>query len=72
MNWQPIKTAPSEVEVLVFGKSIMNEDVMTVAKLHGEWGWWDVAGVYGFDVDIDFKPTHWMPLPEPPKAAGQT
>ncbi len=70
MEWKPIGTAPHDgMEVLVFGNGSY-----AVACWNGEeWrdmgdiGW---AGMYGDDGN---QPTHWMPLPEPPKVgAGET
>ena len=30
--------------------------------------WYDaLLSVHGYPVALDFEPTHWMPLPEPPK-----
>jgi len=49
-EWQPIETAPKDQEILVWAHGI------------GQWvskfAWWD-CGAHR-------KPTHWMPLPEPP------
>lgn len=28
---------------------------------------WSAYADYGWYTDCDFEPTHWMPLPEPPK-----
>tara|TARA_R110002072_G_scaffold100778_9_gene222058 strand:+ start:5060 stop:5746 length:687 start_codon:yes stop_codon:yes gene_type:complete len=51
--WQPIETAPEDRRVLLF----VNNEIRI-----GIW----------FDEDLDdiaqkFQPTHWMPLPKPPK-----
>ena len=59
--WQPIETAPDGVYVLIFD----NGDIH-VAKYYSrikDWGiTGDFCGMYN-----DVNPTHWMPLPEPPK-----
>lgn len=61
-EWQPITTAPRHGRILVRGTEIG----MCVASA----GWdndepenvrWEVIN------EITVKPTHWMPLPEPPK-----
>lgn len=59
MNWQHIETAPQNQWVLVHDNS-PQEAVVTIGICrNGEWrsmtGW-------------IFRPTHWMPLPEPPAA----
>lgn len=62
-EWKPIETAPKDGSpVLAF-----------FGPRHIEGVFWDDApGVWCFysDGDITFpykQPTHWMPLPEPPK-----
>jgi hypothetical protein len=60
MKWQPIETAPSKEEVLVF-----NPDYGILIAMR-EWTsnkWRDTwNGDY-----LDFPVFYWMPLPEPPK-----
>lgn len=58
MSWQPIETAPVETPVLV-GTSGLTR--LRIADLV-DGCWWDVNEGYGL-----MPPTHWMPLPEPPK-----
>jgi hypothetical protein len=61
MTWQPIETAPEDVPVLVFqatGPRCIVATLGTAAR--GKAGRW-------FEPDRETsKPTHWMPLPEPP------
>ncbi len=67
MNWQPIETAPKGQNVLVWSSG----DVVIAQGAHGLW----IATVEGFPAYYGYsdetilltKPTHWMPLPEPPK-----
>ena len=62
MDWQPIKSAPKDnTKVLIYvpSKTINGHDydaIIMVSRFKGYW--WDAAHL---------KPTHWMPLPEPPK-----
>lgn len=56
MNWMPIETAPKDA------KNILCVDADGIlAIVHDDLGAW--CDDYGFYVE----PTHWMPLPEPPK-----
>jgi hypothetical protein len=71
MTWQPIKTAPLNISVLVFlpnaehyGPGIyraMHVDMVTGRR------WMTTAWACGRDLSPPMRPTHWMPLPEPPK-----
>ena len=56
-GWQPIETAPKDedLEVLTW-----NGISMRVAQ----YGWEDQWHTSGLP---SFKPTHWMPLPDPPE-----
>lgn len=72
--WQPIETAPRDgTPILVYSPGHDQSDPtnIIVAKFEDYEGetWWafcenvlaDIAG------QVDPEPTHWMPLPEPPK-----
>lgn len=63
MEWRPIGTAPLRTVVLVYDK---------YEKICTAWGeqYSDHVGwiPHPPDAESDFiYPTHWMPLPEPPK-----
>ena len=60
MDWQPIETIPPEGEFLVFMPGERMK--IQVAKWHPNVK--VIGNVFAFDLT---KPTHWMPLPEPPK-----
>lgn len=61
MEWQPIETAPKDgTEVLIFDGANR-----TVGYFNRYWSL-SVMGAYAEDDEI-YDPTHWMPLPEPPK-----
>lgn len=61
VGWQPISTAPrDETEVL-----IATSGGFIYAAMLTERGW-DFSGDY-----IVSNPTHWMPLPKPPKEVGK-
>ncbi len=60
MNWQPIETAPKDGTFLVY---MPNERIkVQAARFHPNVK--VIGGVFAFELT---KPTHWMPLPEPPE-----
>ena len=56
-EWQPIETAPRDGKIIL----IYGED-FGVTEGRCDQGYWLV-----FWYHTDVNPTHWMPLPEPPK-----
>jgi hypothetical protein len=64
--WQPIETAPKDgTPVLLFGKftSLSGAEGGYIGQWfqgYSDRGWWVVSA-------LPFFPTHWMPLPEPPR-----
>jgi hypothetical protein len=64
--WQPIETAPKDVDVLVylFGAAIPIRVAMLCPGVRGEGVWVDTGCN---TIRSPFFITHWMPLPEPPK-----
>lgn len=63
-EWQPIETAPDASEdlgrrVIVYYPRDQKEPVRAQLADGGFWRWGKAQGHY--------HPTHWMPLPEPPK-----
>lgn len=76
MDWQSIETAPRDgTEVLGFWSYVYIEDTgPTIGMSVVSWekhdfgeGWTDGDGLANAGVY-----THWMPLPEPPKATPST
>lgn len=74
MTWQPIETAPKD------GTAILLCDEESGKWDNQQWsscvvGWWDTDdepewrdnGDMGCNGQCEYEPTHWMPLPEPPK-----
>jgi len=56
--WQPIETAPvDDTDILVFSEGL----VWVASSYHGMW-WFEKRD----DISLS-EPTHWMPLPEPPR-----
>lgn len=69
MDWQPIDTAPKDGTKLLLARYVGN-------PLHDSALWWMAAGAWSEKYqnwndtntpDAFVCPTHWMPLPEPPK-----
>ena len=68
-EWQPIETAPRD------GKPILGwckwEEAAAVVYWHaayrGSERWWNLLVCGSHAEDGEWTPTHWMPLPEPPK-----
>ncbi len=61
-DWQPIKTAPEDTRVLVCrpkGSYVSRVGTDKFTYCGGRRCW--------IDSNDDYQPTHWMPLPEPPK-----
>jgi hypothetical protein len=74
-EWQPIETAAKDGSaVLGYGPAPYSEDGMEIAAVH--WienkrfphvSGWHVRYPSFEDFNTERQPTHWMPLPEPPK-----
>lgn len=59
-RWRPISTAPEREHMLIL------VDDMTATGNTYDGNWW--ATMPNGDVyELDSPPTHWMPLPQPPK-----
>ena len=64
-DWQPIETAPRD----------WSDVLLYVPDLASDWrhvceGYYDAdEAIWRSPVFLSVKPTHWMPLPEPPTCA---
>lgn len=71
MNWQPIETAPKDGRNILVsdGRLVSIGGWLTDIDHGAEWeGQIGMAGWWAFDLGPNNdRPTHWMPLPEPPK-----
>lgn len=68
IEWQPIETAPKDgTEIIVFMPDAYNQIEIVAFSSDGASGeaWCSARCVDGLEAGI---PTHWMPLPSPPKA----
>ena len=63
-GWQDISTAPKDGRVIL--GLVPGHGVMAVSFSDGEWQAAPMPMVLGVAEFCD-DPTHWMPLPEPPK-----
>ncbi len=65
MEWQPIETAPERGEVLITGLNgnVPGQGRWVAMAKRGSHGWYNG----GDDTYTFHPPTHWMPVPEPPK-----
>ena len=71
MDWQPIKTAPEGEWIMVYGEDSHHVALNEMTDWDGFYdkpvrAWMSDDGCW-VHPDDGFKPTHWMPLPEPPK-----
>ena len=63
MEWQPIETAPRDgTEFLAFWSNAYGKFKFIQPMM-----WLNNRFVVTWDHDDDVKPTHWMPLPQPPE-----
>lgn len=80
MSWQPIETAPKDGTAVFLCWAIdsdgnridWTEDMTTAGVFVQAASWWDNEGWVVYcsmirEPRLHFEPTHWMPLPEPPK-----
>ena len=71
MEWQSIETAPKDAEVLVhsprFGVRRGRWNTDEYAKKPRPYWTSDAERIWGVREVRDDQPTHWMPLPPPPK-----
>jgi hypothetical protein len=75
-EWQPIETAPKEGVSRIDLYGVVGKKGKRVPNCywHRKAGQWmtDCHDKDGFSfLRLPFKPTHWMPLPEPPKGPEQ-
>lgn len=73
-GWQPIETAPKNISVLIFipnaehyGSGIYRAILVHFRPEMYEAYWTTTAVNSGYDLGDRHKPTHWMPLPDPPE-----
>lgn len=66
-RWQPIDNAPEDRDVLIY----MPAWGPLIARFNGEFDEWTSRMQCPVSLaEEDERPTHWMPLPEPPEGVG--
>lgn len=67
-KWQPIETAPkTSKSIMVYCADRKNTYIVNWGKCNGFLGK-DCWKIFGGSSDLSYEePTHWQPLPEPPK-----
>lgn len=70
-EWQPIKTAPKD-GTAILGWSEEMEEVMSIVWVDDRGGSWRISSCSSMELGSWGQPTHWMPLPAPPKDSGKT
>lgn len=70
MKWQPIETAPKDKPILLaddhnVGEGEWRKGQQPAYGARGGEGWHFIDDI---DYSRPFYPTHWMPLPKPPKS----
>lgn len=68
MQWRPIEEAPKDGPFVLLFNAASEAWCPTIARWNGD-GWGDEEGT--FHIPGLNMPTHWMPLPPPPKGAEE-
>jgi len=67
-KWQPIDTAPKDgTEIMLCRLHVKKKWICTIGNRVGRHWLSNDGGDPEWSSLISFKPTHWMPLPAPPK-----
>jgi hypothetical protein len=66
LGWQPIETAPMNQEVLISDGQYVHNAIREYGAEPPD-DCWRVGFVWDGARSIMRRPTHWMPVPEPPK-----
>jgi hypothetical protein len=68
MTWQPIETAPKDgTVVIVRGFYDADGKLFMKAAAAAQYGKRWMMDNHGYGYTVSCYPTHWMPLPNPPK-----
>ncbi len=65
-TWQPIETAPKDGQVCLLGRYVKGP--IGIIRIWVHEGYFEGSWKYDWNVNYhNVDPTHWQPLPEPPK-----
>lgn len=68
MGWINVNDRLPEQNVAVLAVFASGEMVVCrIYDIDETWVLWRAETDDGWECEMDFSPTHWMPLPEPPK-----
>lgn len=72
LKWISIENQKPQIGEFVLG-CFSNKDmaVVRILKIDDNQRTWRAVTDEGWECDCDTEPTHWMPLPEPPKERGE-
>lgn len=65
-EWRPIETAPTAEAILIYRD---DGEIELIPEEDNDFEWEPYDGINESEDGVS-KPTHWMPLPEPPKAGA--
>lgn len=66
-RWQPIDTAPGDRDILIY----VPQWGPLIARFNREFDEWSSRMQYPVSLaEESDRPTHWMPLPQPPEGEG--
>lgn len=65
--WMPIETAPRDGETAVLGYEHLPSGLWVIAPMYFSAGSWLLVAFHNDNTEHRMNPTHWMPLPKPPK-----
>ena len=63
-EWQPIETAPRPWTPILAYDPTYEDGAVTAMMWNPDWQTW--APCVGDENFAELRPTHWMPLPDPP------
>lgn len=67
-EWQDIETAPKDGTVVLLAMTDHHRSIFAGWWTHERVmiPYWKTMSNWGRNLDREYQPTHWMPLPEPP------
>jgi len=66
-QWQPIESAPRDGTRILSCRTDFEDRLLIYAIVAYENGEWHLQALMGGSLGVGYYPTHWQPLPQPPK-----